>query len=161
MINDKDEERAMDRESGRKDAPRTIFYAEIEAMSKDNINKVFDIPEGMTMTKLGNSHGTYAAFRAQGWTDERTLQHGYIRGKSAALDEVAEEIRKARANWPAFNSAHEGFAVLLEEVDELKSLVWTNQKERDLAAMRKEAMQVAAMAISFMEDVCDEKRGRK
>lgn len=35
------------------------------------------------------------------------------------------------AKWPAFNSAHEGFAVLLEEVEELKAHVWTNQKRRD------------------------------
>jgi hypothetical protein len=78
-----------------------------------------------------------------------------------ATDEVLREIANARENWPPFNSAHEGFAVLLEEVEELKSHVWTNQKRRDLKAMRKEAMQVAAMALRFMTEVCDEDTGRK
>ena len=74
---------------------------------------------------------------------------------------ITDEIASARANWPAFNSAHEGFAVLLEEVDELKAHVWTNQKRRDLRAMQKEAIQVAAMAIRFAEEVCGEDTGRK
>lgn len=74
---------------------------------------------------------------------------------------VLEEVRMAKENWPPFNSAHEGFAVLLEEVEELKTHVWTNQKRRDLEAMRREAMQVAAMAVRFMTDVCDEDTGRK
>jgi NTP pyrophosphatase (non-canonical NTP hydrolase) len=75
--------------------------------------------------------------------------------------DVLAEVQQARDNWPGFNSAHEGFAVLLEEVDELKSHVWTNQKRRDLPAMRKEAMQVAAMALRFMGECCDESTGRK
>jgi NTP pyrophosphatase (non-canonical NTP hydrolase) len=75
--------------------------------------------------------------------------------------EVMAEVKTAIDQWPHFNSAHEGFAVLLEEVDELKEHVWTNQKRRDLAKMRKEAMQVAAMALRFMTECCDEETGRK
>lgn len=74
--------------------------------------------------------------------------------------EASDEVRRARSMWGPFNSAHEGFAILLEEVDELKAHVWTNQKRRDLAAMRKEAIQVAAMALRFADEVCDEERGR-
>jgi hypothetical protein len=77
------------------------------------------------------------------------------------LDAVCNELATAMGNWPAFNSAHEGFAVLLEEVDELKAHVWTNQKRRDLAAMQKEAIQVAAMAMRFAIEVCNEEDGRK
>ena len=72
-----------------------------------------------------------------------------------------DELDKAIANWPKFNSAHEGFAVLLEEVDELKVHVWTNQKKRDLKAMHKEAIQVAAMALRFAFEICNEENGRK
>jgi predicted RNA-binding protein (virulence factor B family) len=51
--------------------------------------------------------------------------------------------------------------VLLEEMDELKAHVWTNQEKRDIAAMRQEAIQVAAMAIRFVVDVCNETVGRR
>jgi hypothetical protein len=74
--------------------------------------------------------------------------------------EVCKEVERATSMWPKFNSAHEGFAVLAEEVDELKSHVWTNQKKRDLSAMKKEAIQVAAMALRFATEVCSEERGR-
>lgn len=77
------------------------------------------------------------------------------------LEAVYDELESAQKNWPAFNSAHEGFAVLLEEVDELKAHVWTNQKRRDIDAMRKEAIQVAAMAARFAIEVCNEETGRK
>ena len=76
-------------------------------------------------------------------------------------DEVTKELYTALEKWPAMNSAHEGYAVLLEEVEELKAHVWMNQKKRDLTAMRKEAIQVAAMAMRFAIEVCNEERGRK
>lgn len=74
---------------------------------------------------------------------------------------VARELEQAQMNWPEFNSAHEGYGVLLEEMDELKAHVWTKQKNRDLVAMKKEAIQVAAMAVRFAIDVCGEESGRK
>jgi hypothetical protein len=80
---------------------------------------------------------------------------------STALEEVALEVRNATSNWPPMNSMHEAYGVLLEEVDELWEHVKTKQRNRNLHAARKEAMQVAAMAIRFMLDVCNEERGRK
>lgn len=77
------------------------------------------------------------------------------------LREVKNEVQDATSKWPPFNSAHEAFAVLDEERDELWDHVKTNQKRRDLAAMRAEAIQVAAMAVRFALEVCDEERGRK
>lgn len=76
------------------------------------------------------------------------------------LAEVGAEVARAESLWPPQHSAHEGFAVLLEEVDELKAHVWTKQTCRDLDAMRKEAVEVAAMAVRFIRDVCDGGRGR-
>lgn len=78
-----------------------------------------------------------------------------------AIEAARKEVGQAMTNWPPFNSAHEGFAVLLEEVDELKTHVWTNQRRRNLEAMRKEAIQVGAMALRFAAEVCNEERGRK
>lgn len=80
------------------------------------------------------------------------------------LIDAADELVRASEKHPALHSAHEGFAVLLEEVDELKAEVWKNPRkvygddpagpEKHKAAMRAEAVQVAAMALRFMVDVC-------
>ena len=65
-----------------------------------------------------------------------------------------EELRRARKKFPKpFNSPHEGWAVLREEVDEL----WDEVKaDSDAKTMRSEAIQVAAMALRFMLECCDE-----
>lgn len=78
-----------------------------------------------------------------------------------ALKEVEAEVLYATAVWPPMNSAHEAFAVMQEEVDELWEHVKTKQSKRNLLAMRREAIQVAAMAIRFAAEVCSEERGRK
>ena len=74
----------------------------------------------------------------------------------ATLRAVDDELQSARAHFPPFHSAHEGFAVLLEECDELRAEVWKSPRKRDVAAMRREAIQVAAMAVRFIEDCCQE-----
>lgn len=79
-----------------------------------------------------------------------------------ALMKVQSEVQRAHTLWPRpFSCAHEGYAVILEELDELWDHVKTNQGKRDLDKMRKEAVQVAAMAIRFIVEVIDEGRGRE
>jgi hypothetical protein len=71
--------------------------------------------------------------------------------------DVDLEIREAaRKNGP-FNSAHEAYAVMLEEVDELWDEVKKKRVNRDHAAMRAEAIQVAASALRFIVDICEVK----
>ena len=64
---------------------------------------------------------------------------------------IRAEVDRARAKYPEFNSFHEGYAVLLEEVDEL----WDEVKRRDvdLNKMRTETLQVAAMAVRFLVEL--------
>jgi hypothetical protein len=79
---------------------------------------------------------------------------------TVAAHDAVREACSASAKYPPLKSAHEGYAVLLEEVEELWAHVKTNQKRRDLAEMRKEAIQAAAMALRFVSDICDGGRGR-
>lgn len=65
------------------------------------------------------------------------------------LDAVRAEIGRAVARYPVFNSHHEGYAVLLEEVDEL----WDEVKTNNHGKAKAEALQVAAMAIRFITDL--------
>lgn len=79
------------------------------------------------------------------------------------LDAVFAELIMAKAKFPRpFASAHEGFGILKEEVDELWREVCGqsagDQTERK-ARMRKEAIQVAAMAVQLIEEVCDAEGG--
>lgn len=87
---------------------------------------------------------------------------------------VEQEIERAKSLHPGdFHNAHEGYAVLLEEVDELWENVKLNPKKIDATGewvvggdyklaqrqihcrrMREEAIQVAAMAIRFAAEVC-------
>ncbi len=80
---------------------------------------------------------------------------------SVVMSQVADELQQAMKHWPAFNSAHEGYGVLKEEFDELWDEIKINQKRRDIDKMRREAIQVAAMAIRFAIEVCNDTVGRK
>jgi hypothetical protein len=75
--------------------------------------------------------------------------------------EAATETLLAMERFPKFNSAHEGYAVLAEEVDELWEHVKVKQKFRDVEGMRKECIQIAAMALRFAHECCDLDGGSK
>lgn len=68
------------------------------------------------------------------------------------LKHVTDELARAQYKFPAFHSGHEGYAVIREELDEL----WDAIKRDDRDAAGAEAIQVAAMAIRFVLDVCDD-----
>ena len=64
-------------------------------------------------------------------------------------EEVEEEFDHAVYSFPPFSSMHEAYAVLLEEVDEL----WDEVKASNFKLARREAIQVAAMAMRFVKDL--------
>lgn len=69
----------------------------------------------------------------------------------AVLAQVREEVLAAGLKHKPMNSAHEGYAVLLEEVDEL----WEHVKE-DTGYTEEafdEARQVAAMGVRYIVDL--------
>ena len=64
---------------------------------------------------------------------------------------IGEEYIRSRKTIPVFNSTHEGYAVLLEEVDEL----WEAVKSNDAENLKEEAIQVAAMAFAILIELTD------
>jgi hypothetical protein len=68
------------------------------------------------------------------------------------VSDVVAELARAQEKHAPMHSAHEGYAVILEELDELWDEVKAQKPERE--RMRKEALQVAAMGLRFVIDVC-------
>ena len=77
---------------------------------------------------------------------------------TAKLEKVFEdtkvELLAAMKNHPKFYTPHDGWAILREEVDELWDEVKKKPSKRSKNKLRKEAVQVAAMAIRFVHDIC-------
>jgi len=83
----------------------------------------------------------------------------------STIDLLKEEINSIPKEYhKPFNSKHEGYAVLLEEVRELEHVVFFGEKEAkqkflsDYQAIHKqrlkeEAVQVAAMAIRIIQEL--------
>lgn len=69
------------------------------------------------------------------------------------VSDVQIELYRATDKFGPMRSPHEGWAILREEVDELWDEVKTNGSTE---AMRKEAIQVAAMAVRFVLDCCED-----
>jgi len=67
------------------------------------------------------------------------------------LEALDHELSSARRTFPDFNTGHEGYAVIQEELDEL----WEAVKAKGTPRFRlaDEALQVAAMALRFIEDL--------
>lgn len=71
-----------------------------------------------------------------------------------AVYAVIGEYNRAVNSYPPMNSAHEGYAVILEEIDELWEVVRQKDSVRSNQQLKEEAIQVAAMALRFLIDVC-------
>ncbi len=69
-------------------------------------------------------------------------------------EDVRVELMTARLRYRPMASAHEGWAVLREEVDELWDEVKKKPSQRNVQDMYEELVQVAAMAQRMAEDIC-------
>lgn len=81
------------------------------------------------------------AIEAQPISDEQAYDE--------ACAEVFAEAVEARRRFAAFNSSHEGYAVIAEELDEL----WDDVKANNVEHAIEEAVQVGAMAVRFIADM--------
>lgn len=68
---------------------------------------------------------------------------------------IQVEIDYAIEKYGHFNSSHEAYAVLIEEVDELWHEV--KKKNSDVLRMKEELIQIAAVAIRFHDELENDK----
>ena len=73
-----------------------------------------------------------------------------------AIRLVFNELNDANKKFPPFNSPHEGYAVILEEMDELWDEIKNNKHPMSSTKQKHEAIQVAAMGIKFLMNCCKE-----
>lgn len=68
------------------------------------------------------------------------------------LSNVKNELKSAKLKFNDFNSYHEGYAVILEEMEE----VWEEIKKKkpDRLKIEQECIQVAAMSVRMIIDLC-------
>jgi hypothetical protein len=71
------------------------------------------------------------------------------------IREVEQELHRAVSIHGPMRSAHKGWAVIHEEMEELWDEVKKKQSKRSREKMREEAIQIAAMATRFVVDVVD------
>jgi hypothetical protein len=69
-----------------------------------------------------------------------------------AIAMVRSELLNATRKFGPFNNPHEGYAVILEELDELWDEIKANLGNGHEAF--NEARQIAAMALRYMVDLC-------
>lgn len=68
-------------------------------------------------------------------------------------EEIDKELTKARNKHKPYNSHHEAYAVILEELDEYWEEVRKKTEKRDAIKCRRELIQVATTAIRAIEDL--------
>lgn len=65
---------------------------------------------------------------------------------------IFNEFKLAKEKFPDFHSYHEGYAVIQEELDELWYEI-KNKPPLNNDLIKKEAIQLAAMALRFITDL--------
>jgi len=74
-------------------------------------------------------------------------------GESVFAGMVRRELSDARKRFPPMHSVHEGYAVILEEVDELWSATKLKPAARNPQDLLTELVQIAAMCQRTAEDI--------
>jgi glutamyl-tRNA reductase len=83
--------------------------------------------------------------RAKRLQDERNYGQ-----KVDELSAICAEVQRAKRHGEQFASLHEAYAVILEEVDEVWDITRQKRMNRDVLELRKEFIQIAAMALKAL-----------
>lgn len=131
------------------------FFYDESTISKEEITKLLidESTEQSSNTDQSSSTEQSSEYDSS-VKDDRSSVKDLMDPIKPVMVDVMLEFNTAVNKFPRFASAHEGYAVLLEEVDELWDAVKANAPRERL---RAEAVQVAAMAIRFIHDVVGDK----
>lgn len=69
------------------------------------------------------------------------------------LAEIAAEVERSKVHCVQFRSLHEAYAVMLEELQEVWAITMQKRRDRNENDLRKELIQVAAMAVKAIESM--------
>ena len=74
--------------------------------------------------------------------------------KKDALYAINDEYDEAAKHFPVFASYHEGKAIIEEELEELWDEIKAKPHPGRKGNLKREAIQVGAMALRFLIDLC-------
>ena len=135
-----------------RDVAREVLVALVVlAIQQLRKRKPMNTPEGKPVPEIPDDR-TLQTIR----TSAERLTSGQTESydPNKALDpfaDVALELSKARIKHAPMRSAHEAYAVILEELDEVWAEIKANSIDRE--KLRKELTHVAAMAIRAIDDL--------
>lgn len=129
---------------------RTDVHPLQQKLEIDGVKSMIDEFEKNLAEYDKMQHGESLFNMAANYWEKKRPEANYV----LAVDDVLKEVKRAKSIFKDnFVNQHEGYAVILEELDELWQEVKKNQRDYDLAAQRKEAIQCAAMCIRFIAEL--------
>ena len=67
--------------------------------------------------------------------------------------EIEAEVERAKMHGEIFASLHEAYAVILEELDDVWDITRMKRRDRSAVELRKEFIQIGAMAVKAIESI--------
>jgi hypothetical protein len=87
----------------------------------------------------------------------REQQEAYARVETplreSILQAINSEVERAKRHGEKFASLHEAYAVILKELDEVWEITRQKRRDRSVLDLRKEFIQIGAMAVKALESI--------
>jgi len=80
---------------------------------------------------------------------------GPVFGTDGIVRDILDELDRADESYEPINSIHEGYAVILDELDAFWQEVRRPTRNGDVQQMRTELIQTAAMCVRTIRDAID------
>ena len=71
-----------------------------------------------------------------------------------AFIEIIDEYKRSKTLYCGFHSNHEGYAVILEEIDELWDEIKNCKETKGNDLIRAELIQIGAMVLRYLNELC-------